>query len=93
MQVINENRIEKVDVLSIIPGECFEVHNMTFLRIVSIGFLHLTDGTTLNNIVGVHVLNGTYFSINDFDADNSVQRMVTPVFAHVQVTGAPKLVN
>lgn len=93
MQVINENKTEKVDVLSILPGECFEAQDMTFLRIVNIEFLHLTDGTTLKSVVGVHVLNGTYFCIPDFGADNFVQRMVTPVFAHVQITDAPKLVN
>lgn len=93
MQVINSRTVQVVDVLSIAPGQCFEHSGKTFVRIVEIGTAHISDGVSLRYIVGIDLMYGNFFCVHDFVQSNSEQRLVTPVFAHMQITDAPKLVN
>ena len=92
MKVVDENKVEKVDVLDITAGECFEWNELVFIRTMTIETMHVANGETLRNVVGVHVDNGTFFCVTDYNADNAVSRMVKPVNAHVVVTGNPELV-
>ena len=89
MQVINSRTVQVVDVLSIAPGQCFEHNGITFVRIVEIETAHISDGVSLRYIVGIDLMYGNFFCVPDFVQSNSEQRLVTPVFAHVQITDAP----
>lgn len=89
MQVINSHTVQVVDVLSIAPGQCFEYNGRTFVRIAEIETAHLRDGLFLRYIVGTDLMYGSFFCVPDFVQENSEQRLVTPVFAHVQITDTP----
>ncbi|QEM43003.1 hypothetical protein AC4HA13_0033 [Escherichia phage vB_EcoM_4HA13] len=93
MKVVDDNKVDKVDVLSIALGDCFEANDMVFLRIVEVEMMHLTDGVTLRNVVGTRVEDGTYFCIPDYTPESVNSRMVKPVCANVVITGNPKLVD